>query len=232
MVLEESQFDVDTVSASDIEGAEDASDLLGLPLHAPKGKVKKRFKELAIPLHPDSPNTPGTSDSFRALKKATDILVEEDVEEEAQEKAEGARKGQGAGGDGAWGFGPGTRKGEMYRETVEEVKLFFLEEVNNIDIRASSVEQALADGEITTEQIEHVNDVLSEKYDVPDLTLEDMARVLSSLVVQGSVDLGEMGRMVDKGPWGTSNGNSGPYKSPGGGHGVWQSPNTNSGPYR
>jgi hypothetical protein len=88
---------------------------------------------------------------------------------------------------------------ERYRETAEDVKLTFIEEVRGVDLSGyDDVEEAIDGGAITEADVNLVESALQEAYGVENLTLDDIAGVIASLVVTGAVSLGMEGFFTER----------------------------------
>lgn len=188
----------------DVVTGNDASTVLGLSLTASEDTIRSRFRDLVVLVHPDSSPFEDVSSetqtkAFDILTSARDSLIElsrEDITEEeaATARARGAPESPGTG-----GWGPfAEEKQSQYRQTFEQVKIFYAEEFLGKSIDAETFDRAVETGQVTQENIEFIDDTLREQFGVPELTLDDIARVLASLIVTGSIRLGNIERMADR----------------------------------
>ena len=104
----------------------------------------------------------------------------------------------GAGGPGPAG-GFAQEEWERYRDTVEDIKLTFLESILQKDLSDyDTVEEAQEAGWVTNAEIGIVEDTLADAYNAPGITLEEIAKVVASLVVTGAINLGEERFFTDR----------------------------------
>lgn len=184
------------LTSEDIDTATDAAEALGLGLTADVETVEDRATELTLRVHPDAG---GNADAFIALQEAEQKLLEFEGEDEAEAQAEEVRESGAPGSPGTGGWGPDEeQKQEVYRETVEDVKIFFASNLLDKDIRADTFAEARQNQEVTNRDLQIIEEALRQTYGVPDLTLDDIARVLASLIVTGSIRMGSVERMAER----------------------------------
>lgn len=182
-----------------LSNAVDAANYMGLSVDASRDEVNRRFQSLVLLIHPDQSDDPNAQEAFIDLQNARDMLLSEAGERESESIAEEARAQDAPPSPGSGGWGPDAEeKQEMYRETFEEIKIFFVENILGIVIQADTLEEAIKNGEVTESQMDMVESTLREAYGVPELDLDDIARVLASLIVTGSIRLGSVTRMAER----------------------------------
>ena len=188
-------FDAVEIDPDDVGSAEDAANLMGLPTSASVEEIQDKFTELVLQWHPDQAGEE-FRDTFIALQKARDLLVRYAQEGTTEEEAAEARSRGAPESPGTGGFGRAeAEKQEQYRNLYSAIKIFFVENIVGKNIDTDDFEEAVNRGEITQSDINQVTEVLRQNYGMPDLTLDDMARVLASLVVQGAINFGDVSKM-------------------------------------
>jgi len=184
----------------DVETEADAALLLDLEQPVSEDDADSRFTELTLEYHPD---TGGSTELFQAIDKAHKILIGERVPEAQRGPGTGAgtdgsdttadtgpsRTGPG-GGTGGTGTGRGGTRpppGDQSDRARSQASGPSQEEFNNI---VSLIRDYLQRARNSNPQI----DQLIEQYG-----LDNLAEVLSSLIVSGSIDLGDVEKIVGSG---------------------------------
>lgn len=193
-----SNFDPEEVTPAKVNTAQDAANLMGLDLSAGEAEIESRFRELSLRWHPDATQLDfNTTSLFTALSKSRDMMLSSLGERESEEQAQEARTKDAPPSPGTGGFSEeAASKRDQYRELVPIVKVFFVEQILGIEINAQTLGDAVQSGEVSTQQINKVEDILRQNYGVPELELDDIARVVASLIVQGSISLGNVDKFA------------------------------------
>lgn len=188
----------------EIEGRVDAAEFLNLDFDDDDEAANDRYTELAAELHPD---TGGTTKLFQALKKSKEVFEDTTVETADQ------RPGNEAGADestGQWreaAAGSFNVGANFDQEDVERVK--------------AQVERKLRQQEIKPDIVDEFG-------------VEEVAEVLTFLILRGATDLGDLEKMLNQdsvfvgnteaatgGTYTTKGRRSGPYGGGGSGPGTY-----------
>lgn len=186
----------------DIGTGADAATILGLSISADEDEINSRYRDLAVLLHPDSSPFEDVEQevkvrAFSLISNARDSLIEVSGEGLSEEEAAKARATGAPDSPGTGGWGPfAQERQDLYKETFEQVKLFYAEEFLGRSVNSESFEQAVNTGKISQEDLDRIERVLREQFGVPELTLDDIGRVVASLLVSGSIRLGNLSRMA------------------------------------
>jgi len=190
------------------EGPEEAANWMDIDTDSSRESIQKRFRKLTLQYHPDRSGQKNTTDNFKRLQNARDMLVSNRGERKSERVAYSSRREEGQ----TTTESPFTSATDstQYRATVEAIKLMMLEDATGQDLSEyEGLEDAVDDGEILLEQIERVNTRLQQKYGNPGLNLEMFAGVLATLIVSGAVDLGDVDRMAEEAGFFTPGGRRG-----------------------
>lgn len=190
----------------EVRTGSDAITVLAIDPSASRKEIRNRWGNVVRLLHPDRDPIyeEGVEDvivsrSLGIAHAARDLILElkeRGIEEGevASARAEGPPDSPGSG-----GWGPfAEEKQEEYRTTFQIVKVFFAEQFLGKSIPEDSFDEAVRKGFVTDEDLDLIEDALRQQYGVPELTLDDIARVVASLVVTGSMRLGNLSRMASR----------------------------------
>ena len=182
----QSRLDRDNTAIHD---AYEAANFLGVDITASDDEIQQAYRELSLKLHPD---IGGNETAFSALGNARDLLIQVEGAEAAQRQRAEARRQGAPSSPGTGGFTDSqAERQEAYRDTYEAVKVTFVEEALGINLEQyRTVEGAMSDDIISQADLDTVEETLRQAYGVPELDLDDIARVIASLVVSGTVKMG------------------------------------------
>jgi hypothetical protein len=169
--------------ADDIQSESDAARLLEIDVDADGDEINSAFRDASLETHPDLGGDP---EIFKAVKKAEDILEgrvepEEDTTQDQQEQEESGSSGtatQDPGGGGTGDFGGFAGSRQRQQEGPDPDVVF--DAVFNL-LETKTTEERLKD-----------------KYG-PLADMESVAEVLTALIIQGGLDLGDVRKMLDEG---------------------------------
>lgn len=192
------------LTIDDIVTLIDAASALGLEADATEEEIQTRFQRLVFFLHPDSSpfddvDKSDLTNAFRVIINSRDSLIEVPREQRIQRSAQEARVSgaPSSPGTGGWGAAAEERR-EQYKQTYEEIRIFFVEQFLNINISSDTLGEALRKQEVGTHEIDMLEDILRENFGIPELTLDDIARVTASLITTGNIRLGNVSRMAEQ----------------------------------
>lgn len=156
-------------SPDDLQTKADAADLLGVDIDANDAEVEDAFRDLVPKAHPDQGGSP---ELFKAVDEARDMMKRlsgRSASSSSSSSSGGPSPPGGAGGAGPRGSttpGAGARPDEDLVDSIEDM-----------------LRQRMTEREMKDRYFE-------------DTEYRDIAEILASLVMSGSIDLGSLERMV------------------------------------
>lgn len=155
-------------SPDEINSPEDAVDFLGIGGEVTQDKIDSSFQDLSLELHPDAG---GTTELFQALQEARDFAEEVKGIDFSEE-----------------GAGEGVGLGDIFEEGGPDP-------TPDDDIFTPDDFDDLKDAIRSTLTSNFTQEELYERFG-PDADIENLTKVLASLVVNGAITLGDITRIV------------------------------------
>lgn len=188
--------DPEEVTADDIETAEDAAELLGVDLGADADGVERAHQNMVLDFHPDAVSDDmDTTEGMAALNKAHDMLISYEGEEAAE-------------------FATSDAKSDDIREEREEQFGEILSAVRNMiteDMFGKMYDELSEDEKLM------LNKQMEESFS-EGVSVNDVAEIISHLIVSGAVQVGSVKMSVDEGVFRSRKGGDDPFRDRSGGN--------------